>query len=116
MTSIEKQYWAGEFTDAELDALAIDKAPALDRFAAWRNLEFRPMSAIRDALPARLLLRADQMRNKRTKSKKPEQNEEKFCTKSREQIVARYPVFKWSVYGIYKTVLTILMAPSNWRT
>jgi hypothetical protein len=37
------------------------------------------------ALPARLLLRADQMSNKRTKSKKPEQNEEKFCTKSREQ-------------------------------
>jgi hypothetical protein len=34
MTSIEKQYWAGEFTDAEIDALAIDKAPALDRFAA----------------------------------------------------------------------------------
>jgi len=37
MTSTEKQYWAGEFTDAELDALAIDKAPALDRFAAWRK-------------------------------------------------------------------------------
>jgi hypothetical protein len=33
MTSTEKQYRAGEFTDAGLDALAIDKAPALDRFA-----------------------------------------------------------------------------------
>ena len=39
MTSIEKQYWAGEFTDAELDSLAIDKAPALDRFAAWRKAQ-----------------------------------------------------------------------------
>jgi hypothetical protein len=46
------------------------------------------------------------MSNKRTKSKKPEQNEEKFCTKSREQkFTARYPVFKRSVYRIFRTVL-----------
>jgi hypothetical protein len=39
MTSTEKQYRAGEFTDAEVDAPAIDKAPALDRFAAWREAQ-----------------------------------------------------------------------------